>query len=123
MTLLNNDLIDEVTQINGDHGFNDYQEVLNNYGPEGAGMYIDRKLLLAVGELIEAQEELRSGHATDEVYFNDEKPEGFLVEAADAVYRIFGLVGELNLVDEFVQAFEVKKQYNASRPYKHGRAF
>ena len=63
---------------------------------------LERKLLLAVSEICEAQEELRDGHKIDEIYYKAEatpdtqgisvdktrwirKPCGFPTEIADAI--------------------------------------
>lgn len=81
----------------------------------------NRSLLLVVGEITEAQEELRAGHAPTEIYFNGTKPEGFPVELADAVIRILDLAQELGI--DLDTAMEMKHNYNLSRPYKHGKQF
>lgn len=46
------------------------------------------------------------------------KPEGLVVELADAVIRIMHLCGELDLPLE--DAIIAKMKYNESRPFKHG---
>lgn len=46
------------------------------------------------------------------------KPEGLVVELADAVIRIMHLCGELNLPLE--TAIVAKMRYNEQRPFKHG---
>ena len=87
---------------------------------------LDRKLLLAVGELTEAQNELRSGHGPREVYHNVEthKPEGFLVELADALIRILNIASAVGVKEhEFVDIILDKAAYNATRPFKHGKEF
>lgn len=91
---------------------------------------IDQKLLLITGEIAEAQNELRDGHAVDEIYWKPDhsadlalegKPEGFVIELADAVIRIFDLAAELGL--DIQEAIRLKAIYNDSRPYKHGKKF
>lgn len=84
---------------------------------------IERKLLLVVGELCEAHEELRHGHPPTETYFNagSDKPEGFGVEMADAAIRQFDLC-EAAGVDLEARIIE-KHAYNGTRPYKHGKRF
>lgn len=47
-----------------------------------------------------------------------EKPEGFIVELADAVIRIADLAGALGL--DLEAAIRVKHVYNATRPQRHG---
>lgn len=102
---------------------------------------ISEKLLLIVSELVEAQDELRKGLLADDLYTasgktvsynNDvagliaaadrgEKPEGFAVELADALIRILDLAGSLEL--PLQEIIEAKLTYNATRSYKHGKAF
>lgn len=51
------------------------------------------------------------------------KPEGFMVELADAVIRIADLVFLLDAQEEFIEALHAKHEYNKTRPFKHGRQF
>ena len=51
------------------------------------------------------------------------KPEGFMVELADAVIRIADLVYLLDGEEEFIEALHAKHEYNKTRPFKHGRQF
>ena len=111
-------------------------------GGAPVGARIDQKLMLVVGELAEAQEELRAGHAPTDIYFtspagetlvgvvgksNDDlaadgyKPEGFPIELADAIVRLFDLAGSLGI--DLEAAVQTKLTYNLTRPYKHGRVF
>lgn len=86
---------------------------------------IDQKLLLTVGELVEAQNELREGRAPGYVYFSP-KPEGFLIELADAVIRIAQLaehVREQTGCISLGEAVAMKMAYNTTRPFKHGKKF
>lgn len=83
------------------------------------------KLLLVISELTEAFEEVRNGHRVSEVYFLDSaevvsrlKPEGFPVELADAVIRIFDLAEFLEI--DLEENITMKMKYNQERPYKHG---
>lgn len=101
-------------------------------------LWLISKLDLTHEEISEALGELRSGHASTKVYFLDKatgehydvqqydaaqsplfKPEGFGVELADAVIRIADMC--------FVEGIDLgalillKHEYNATRPYKHGR--
>lgn len=85
---------------------------------------LDQKLLLAVGELVEAQNELRDGRHPTEVYYkpeNPDKPEGFGIELADAVIRIMNIAHGQGIDLETCMA--LKHAYNETRPYKHGRRF
>jgi hypothetical protein len=113
---------------------------------------ITEKLALIHEEISEALGEIRSGKDPLEIYFSETikykdgfetkfhkeqvhditedgerkpryKPEGFLVELADANIRISDLVFLVEGADEYVEADRVKREYNQSRPYKHGRKF
>jgi NTP pyrophosphatase (non-canonical NTP hydrolase) len=105
-----------------DHGFYEFHPE----GTRAAGLPIvdvNEKLMLVVGELAEAQEELRSGYSTNHTYYRtaDGKPEGFGFELADALIRILDLAQALR-IDIEALALE-KHKFNVSRPHKHGRAF
>gem|GEM_PF-815597 len=76
----------------------------------------------AHGELSEAFNEYRAGHALDETYFSrDGKPEGVPSELADEAILIFSICGHygINLEAAIVQ----KMEYNATRPRLHGKKF
>ncbi len=91
------------------------------HGFEEPPINIDQKLLLIVGELTEAQEELRAGCLPTLVYTKGGKPEGFGVELADAAIRLFNLAQSLGI--DLEALITLKHKYNASRPYKHGKEF
>lgn len=110
---------------------------------------ITEKLALIHSEISEALEELRKGHDPlktyytktvkgefgEHVYFHDDqqfekvdgvdrpllKPEGFMVELADAVIRIGDLAFLLG--GDLEAAVKEKADYNWTRPYKHGKKF
>ena len=90
---------------------------------------INQKLLLAVSEICEAQEELRDGHGLNEIYYKHTsedlhgmvKPEGFPIELADAIIRLLHIGHALGIDLEHV--IELKLAYNKTRPDKHGRKF
>lgn len=96
---------------------------LDDVDPESSRFndMVSAKLLLAVGELIEAQEELRAGHSYAEVYEKDDKPEGFAVEIADAIYRLLHLAAALGI--DIGLVLLQKHEYNLTRPHKHGKQF
>lgn len=114
------DLQTLIGETNGKSGFN---------GAEGAPEeYWDRKLLLVVSEVVEAQDELRHGHSVTEHYYSypdgDEgpaKPEGFGAEIADAVIRLMGIAYEAGI--DLDTVIREKVDYNGTRGYKHGKSF
>lgn len=83
---------------------------------------IDQKLMLIVGEVAEAHEELRSNVNPHYVYYRDDgKPEGFAFELADVFIRLADLAEALNI--DLGAAVAEKHKFNQTRPYKHGRQF
>lgn len=100
---------------------------------------IHRSLLLIVGEVTEAQNELRNGRSPTEIYFpgynpngihldiptlqadlaaRGVKPEGFPVELADVVLRVMNLADDLGI--DLQDAIELKHNYNETRSFLHG---
>jgi NTP pyrophosphatase (non-canonical NTP hydrolase) len=85
--------------------------------PSGVDFHlVATKIALIHSELGEALEEVRSGRFR--AYVKDGKPEGMVVELADAAIRIMDLCGGLGL--DLEEALRVKAAYNEGRPYKHG---
>ena len=78
---------------------------------------ISTKIALIHSEISEAFEEYRHGRMETWVGENG-KPEGFDVELADAMIRIFDLAGALGL--DLEAAIRLKSDFNESRPYRHG---
>lgn len=91
------------------------EKALNNY-------YVV-KMALVMTEVAEAIEEIRSGHAIDHEYIGEkDKPEGPMVELADALIRILGIAAEAEV--DLGDVVARKLAHNATRGYKHGgRAF
>lgn len=128
-----NDLADEINATAVEHGF---------WPKEGRNM--GEMLMLAVSELAEALEEHRAGRPN--VWFQHKggcswfgvrpelstevepksctcipKPEGLAVEIADCLIRCLDTLRSLNVdIDRVVAQ---KMAYNASRPFKHGKAY
>ena len=83
---------------------------------------VHQKLLLAVGEIVEAQEELREGRPLGRVFIETNgKPTGFPTEIADAIIRLLSIAHDLDI--DISAVINQKSQYNLTRPYRHGRAF
>lgn len=112
-----------VGRVNQEHGFREYTDrALDADAMQRAQA---NAMMLIVGEVAEAHEELRSGRAADETYYPVPaaiaKPEGVPSEIADVVIRC------LDFADNF--GFDLgaiiaeKIAYNETRPYKHGRNF
>lgn len=129
-----------------DHGFHEDWPVNGNWEAaiQQRRRAIAEKLALVHEEVSEALGEIRSGRDPLEVYFVHKgtgleyeeqqydvhgvpqcKPEGFLVELADAMIRI----GDLSFLvgdetgEQLAYAQRIKHEYNVSREHKHGRKF
>lgn len=124
MTL--NELAKEIHENAVAHGFWDEDRPL----PE--------VLMLIVSELAEALEEARAGdkmngriscmhYYSGEGYVSSaptnccKKPEGIVVEVADALIRILDWCGHEGIDIEGI--VREKHEYNKTRPYKHGKKF
>lgn len=114
------------------------QENLANYIE---AMYYGNRLMLIAGEVTEAHEEIRSGKPLAQTYYLDQgkvvlpddphiregrghgvdKPEGVPSELADIFIRLMDLSEELSI--DLASIVEEKLKYNATRPFKHGKAF
>ncbi|WP_120338107.1 hypothetical protein [Cryobacterium soli] len=119
--------------INTDHGFREYSDTVTE--PEQLVRSQANALMLIVGEVAEAHEELRKGKRADETYYpgaedpetglgrgqKPAKPEGVPSEIADVVIRC------LDFADNFgfdLGAIVAEKiLYNETRPFKHGKKF
>lgn len=81
------------------------------------------RLMLLAGEVAEAHEEVRHGHALTEVYFSTDeqgrpKPEGVPIELADAAIRLFDTARSRGI--DLAAAISMKMAYNEGRPAMHG---
>lgn len=122
-----------VGETNGKSGFNQ----AGDYPEEYRNLYWDRKILLVVSELVEAQDELRHGRGINEEYVSlpegyetvealvedgkIAKPEGAPSELADAIIRLLGIAYEAGI--DMQSVIEGKVAYNASREFMHGKKF
>ena len=93
---MTNDILDlqtRIGEINESKGFHDLARAQAVGGPAPL-YYISTKLLLVVDELGEAYDELEL-HEPEDIYEGDGgKPEGFVVELADAAIRLLDLTSE-----------------------------
>lgn len=73
-------------------------------------------------EISEFVEEVRACTTTPAYFVPDDsgsKPEGQLIELADAVIRIADYCGYMGW--DLESAIRIKMEFNAKRPYKHGK--
>lgn len=87
---------------------------------EGNPETLGSSLALIHSEVSEALEAVRDGLLVPGHEMPAGKPVGFHVELADAVIRIFDLVGAMDDGDAFLNALEDKIAYNKTRPHRHG---
>jgi NTP pyrophosphatase (non-canonical NTP hydrolase) len=103
--------------------------------------HIGSLLMLMVSELSEVLEEYRNGHKPTETYYSCEKdwdcglyepggenkecfgcpkhkPEGIPIELADCIIRILDYCGAEKI--DMDEAIRIKKEYNKTRPFRHG---
>jgi NTP pyrophosphatase (non-canonical NTP hydrolase) len=98
--------------------------LLKGWWPHGTGDDLSTNMILAKlalvhSEVSEAVEAAREGNVTFGYIFDGSgKPEGMVVELADAVIRILDLCEALHL--DLEHALERKHEYNATRPHRHG---
>lgn len=76
--------------------------------------------MLIVSELSEAVEEDRAGRGAV-WYAENGKPEGIDIELIDALIRLLDLLGSRGVDVEELLA--IKRDYNATRAAKHGKAY
>jgi NTP pyrophosphatase (non-canonical NTP hydrolase) len=126
-------LVEESHAMSVDKGFYEGVDLL------GHKEEIGNKLMLIVGEVSEAHEEIRAGIDPRETYYPTKtptapawmtqpldlhtvhKPEGVPSELADIVIRVADLAGALGI--DLAGAIKEKQAYNATRPHKHGKKF
>lgn len=137
-------------QASRDRGFYDEPdqlldlcEQLRGEGRAGLADYIYRaylgnRLMLIAGEVSEAHEEDRAGNDPGQTYYLDgdrkvypgdpyiregvvPKPEGAPSELADIFIRLMDHAKERGI--DMGAAVKEKLEYNATRPYKHGKKY
>jgi hypothetical protein len=105
------------------------------YAVQNYSNYLVKRISLIGGEVKEAEDEIRAGHAPDETYYpskgsdlslvalrdNIYKPEGVPSELADILIRTLELCDELNIVPSAIVA--EKHAYNKTRARMHGKKF
>lgn len=83
---------------------------------------IPEKLMLVVTEISEAMEEFRKADSSyvSRVYwsYDGKKPEGLMVELADAIIRILHIAGKFGV--DMTEILRMKMDYNHTRDFRHG---
>ena len=108
---------DDITDLFAALAFDIYQMNSANGFWDGPQDSFGQKIALVHSELSEALEADRKSLKDDKLPDRD----GREVELADAMIRIFDLAGRYNM--DLGGALVAKIAYNASRPYKHGKAY
>jgi NTP pyrophosphatase (non-canonical NTP hydrolase) len=115
-----------VYSIINEHDLDDAQfmlveQIINGLASTWAELQHTKRLLLIVGELVEAFEEMRAGHAVTEVYEKNGKPEGVPVELADVQIRLWDLAETMGIS---LQGEVLRKEaFNRTREFMHGKKF
>jgi NTP pyrophosphatase (non-canonical NTP hydrolase) len=102
----------------------DCYEISKSKGWHETGKTIPEFLCLIHSEVSEALEDYREHGAEDwDVRYEEDKqgnpkPEGFGIELADVLIRVFDLAEAVNIDMELM--LRIKMAYNKTRPYRHG---
>jgi NTP pyrophosphatase (non-canonical NTP hydrolase) len=92
-------------------------DIPNEFWERIYAAYKGNRLMLIVGELVEAHEEVRSGKPS--IYMGENgKPEGTAVELSDVQIRLGDYAWEFE--EPLIEALETKAEYNKTRAKMHG---
>lgn len=117
-----NELARKSYEISKSKGFND-TDVAPEENYELYILQATNRLMLVVGEVIEAHEEIRAGRDVTEQYYSIDKdgldkPEGVPAELADVIIRLAHFAGTYGI--DLGAAIETKQKYNAQRSRMNG---
>lgn len=114
------ELCEEVSDIAISKGFWDYPEITDD------SFKIPFKLSLVHSELSEALDVHRAfyeGETSSITGMTPTQEQDFSEEMADAVIRIFDMLGYLGLGEDFGDIMIAKIEKNRNRPFKHGKRY
>lgn len=112
-----------IGDVNRAHGFRDHIDATYDTGNEQAIRDMHgNQLMLIVGEVVEAHEDIRSGLPVDGMTIAESgKPEGVASEIADILIRTLDFADAHGI--DLEAAVATKVAYNQTRPHMHGRKF
>lgn len=113
----------EVGEVNIANGWDTSRAMIANPTAYDAKWVVAHKIAelgLITTEVAEAIEEVRHGHAMNEVYYSGEtnKPEGVPSELADSMIRIFDIANAYSI--DLAAALIEKLAHNRTRGLHHG---
>lgn len=115
------ELTEEISEINISKGFWDYAWITDD------GLKIPLKVALIHTELSEALEVHRKfyedGEPSSISGMTPDQEQDFSEEMADAVIRIFDVIGYYGLGEDFGDILIAKVEKNRSRPHLHGKRY
>lgn len=109
--------------INKAQTIDDFQRIIHQWGIEKGWTFeekdVPEKLMLVVTEISEAMECYRVDDSVTDLVIIDGKPEGLMVELADAIIRILHIAERFGV--DMTGILRAKMLYNETRPYRHGQ--